>query len=187
MIRAHLRRFIGGGLGGPLRSLPQSGARAKPALETEHPSLCRAISDPLFARRRWSVPLSSAGFAGATRPRDGPGRRCREPWPRGPPRRLGDLLRDPGGGVRRQGDHRFRQVTVAEVAAPTFESLAREHPEWRGWLGVMRAALDEAVDPAWRHVVVVPSSAREPGAPWLAGASITLDERLARRWVRTLL
>src|SRR6266542_2845243 len=68
MIRAHLRRFIGGGLDGPLRSLPQSGARAKPALEAEHPSLCRAISDPLFARRRWSVPLSSAGFAGATIP-----------------------------------------------------------------------------------------------------------------------
>jgi len=54
-------------------------------------------------------------------------------------------------------------VTVPEVAAPTFASLAREHPEWRGWLGVMRAALDEAGDPAWRHVVVVPSSAREPG------------------------
>ena len=78
-------------------------------------------------------------------------------------------------------------MTVPGVAAPTFESLAREHPEWRGWLDMMRAALDEAVDPAWRHVAVVPSSAREPGAPWLAGASVTLDERLARRWVRTLL
>ena len=31
-----------------------------------------------------------------------------------------------------QRDHRFRQVTVPEVAAPTFASLAREHPEWRG-------------------------------------------------------
>jgi len=78
-------------------------------------------------------------------------------------------------------------VTVPGVAAPTFEGLAREHPEWRGWLGVMRAALDESVNPAWRHVVIAPSSAREPGAPWLAGASITLDERRARRWIRALL
>jgi FdhE protein len=78
-------------------------------------------------------------------------------------------------------------VTVPAVGAPTFESLAREHPEWRGWLGVMRAALDEAGDPHWRQVVVAPSSAREAGAPWLAGVSITLDERLARRWMRMLL
>src|SRR6266508_671582 len=48
MIRAHLRRSIGGGLGGPLRSLPQeSVARAKPALDPEHLSLGGAISDGL--------------------------------------------------------------------------------------------------------------------------------------------
>src|SRR6266542_5370082 len=46
MIRAHLRRSIGGGPGGPLRSLPQeSVARAKPALEPEHLSLGGAISN----------------------------------------------------------------------------------------------------------------------------------------------
>src|SRR5712671_478024 len=50
MIRAHLRRSIGGGLGGPLRSLPQeSVARAKPALEAERLSLGGAISDRLPA------------------------------------------------------------------------------------------------------------------------------------------
>src|SRR5436309_12026513 len=44
MIRAHLRRSIGGGLGGPLRSLPQeSVARAKPALEPEHSTLAVRI------------------------------------------------------------------------------------------------------------------------------------------------
>src|SRR5207249_5591470 len=49
MIRAHLRRFIGGGLGGPLRNLPQgSVARAKPALEAEHSTVGRAIANPLF-------------------------------------------------------------------------------------------------------------------------------------------
>src|SRR6266540_5823576 len=66
MIRAHLRRFIGGGLGGPLRDLPQeSVARAKPALEAEHSRLGGAISDPVLGPRRGSVPRSSAGFAGA--------------------------------------------------------------------------------------------------------------------------
>src|SRR5713226_7029428 len=68
MIRAHLLRFIGGGLDGPLRNLPQFGARAKPALEVEHSTLGRANPHPLLASRRGSVPLSSAGFAGATNP-----------------------------------------------------------------------------------------------------------------------
>src|SRR6266498_3645297 len=69
MIRAHLLRFIGGGLGGPLRDLPQeSVARAKPALEAEHSTLGRANPHSLLASRRGSVPLSSAGFAGATNP-----------------------------------------------------------------------------------------------------------------------
>src|SRR5438876_4242151 len=69
MIRAHLLRSIGGGLGGPLRSLPQeSVARAKPALEAEHSTVGRADPHPLLASRRGGVPLSSAGFAGATNP-----------------------------------------------------------------------------------------------------------------------
>src|SRR5206468_9063626 len=69
MIRAHLRRFIGGGLDGPLPRLPQeSVARAEPALEADHPTQCRVICDPTLALPRGSVPLSSAGFAGATNP-----------------------------------------------------------------------------------------------------------------------
>src|SRR5436309_1894333 len=69
MVRAHLRRSVGGGLGSPVRSLPQeSVARAKPALEAEHSTLGRANPHPVLASRRGSVPLSSAGFAGATNP-----------------------------------------------------------------------------------------------------------------------
>src|SRR5882724_331537 len=73
MIRAHLRRSIGGGLGGPLRSLPQgSVARAKPALEPDHSLLGGVICDEIHPESsrlpRESVPLSSAGFAGATIP-----------------------------------------------------------------------------------------------------------------------
>src|SRR6266478_4173859 len=69
MRRAHLLRSIGGGLGGPLRSLPpESVARAKPALGAEHSALGRANSHLLLGSRRGRVPLSSAGFAGATNP-----------------------------------------------------------------------------------------------------------------------
>src|SRR6266700_2046964 len=69
MIRAHLRRFIGGGLDGPLRSLPPgSGARAQPARQPEYLTLGRVNPQPLLASRRGSVPLSSAGLAGATKP-----------------------------------------------------------------------------------------------------------------------
>src|SRR5437016_10749825 len=69
MIRAHLLRFIGGGLGGPLRSLPQeSVARAKPALEVDHSTVGRGSPHPSLVSRRGSVPLSSAGSAGATIP-----------------------------------------------------------------------------------------------------------------------
>src|SRR5216117_2575762 len=51
MIRAHLRRSIGGGLGGTLRNLPQeSVARAKPALEAEHLFVDGAASDRFRAR-----------------------------------------------------------------------------------------------------------------------------------------
>ncbi|MGH7317446.1 MAG: hypothetical protein ACREJS_14420, partial [Candidatus Rokuibacteriota bacterium] len=36
------------------------------------------------------------------------------------------------------------------------DRLAREHPEWRPWLGVMARALDEAARSAWE--VAVPAS-----------------------------
>ncbi len=58
MRRVQLRRLIGGGLDGPLRSLPQSGARAKPALEAEPPSVypshrsSSTFSDRLLERVR---------------------------------------------------------------------------------------------------------------------------------------
>src|SRR5213593_1092381 len=50
MIRAHLLRFVGGGLDGPLRNLPQFGARAKPALEVEHPLVGGVPSDGFWPR-----------------------------------------------------------------------------------------------------------------------------------------
>ncbi len=80
MRRAHLLRSIGGGLGGPLRSLPQeSVARAKPALEPDHSTLDRANPHSSLASRRGSVPLSSAGLAGATNPGGRFGRGAKPP------------------------------------------------------------------------------------------------------------
>src|SRR5262249_8775370 len=66
-IRAHL--IVGGGLGGPLRDLPQeSVARAKPALEA---ATRRSTCCALLATSREGVPLSSAGWACATIPGGG--------------------------------------------------------------------------------------------------------------------
>lgn len=78
-------------------------------------------------------------------------------------------------------------MTAPDLSAPTFDGLAREHPEWKGWLAVMRAALDEAGGPDWRGLTVTPAPARELGSPWLAGASIVADERVASRWMHKLL
>src|SRR5882724_11072190 len=69
MIRAHLLRFLGGGLGGPLRILPEdSVARAKPALGTGHSLAIDVSCDAVPRLPRENRPRSSAGFAGATIP-----------------------------------------------------------------------------------------------------------------------
>src|SRR6266545_387659 len=69
--KAHLRRSLGGGLDGPLRILPLSGRGRSP--RSERNSQASAVRlGPLSAtchrRPGRSVPLSSAGFAGATNP-----------------------------------------------------------------------------------------------------------------------
>src|SRR5258708_1958849 len=79
-IRAHLLRFLGGDLGGPLRILPQdSVARAKPTLETGHSSAIDVSCDALLRLPRENVPRSSAGFAGATIPGGRFGRGAKPP------------------------------------------------------------------------------------------------------------
>jgi FdhE protein len=78
-------------------------------------------------------------------------------------------------------------VSAPGVEAPTFEGLARAHPEWQGWLAVMRLALDAAATPEWSRIAVRSAPERPVGAPWLAGAAISVPDGLARRWVTTLL
>ena len=69
--------------------------------------------------------------------------------------------------------------------SPTFDDLSREHPEWQGWVAVMRAALERAGDPAWSAASVVAGG--DAHAPWLAGARVELHERLVGGWLRELL
>src|SRR5205823_12902498 len=52
----------------PSETSPRNRLLAKPALEPEHSTLGRVNANPSLASRRGSVPLSSAGFAGATNP-----------------------------------------------------------------------------------------------------------------------
>ena len=69
--------------------------------------------------------------------------------------------------------------------SPSFDALAREHPEWQGWVDVMRRAFERAGDPAWSAVSVMGGA--DAHAPWLAGARVELGHRLAARWLRDLL
>jgi FdhE protein len=78
-----------------------------------------------------------------------------------------------------------RNDPTRDDTSPTFDGLARAHPEWRGWVAIMRAALERAGDPAWGTVSVV--AGRDAHAPWLAGARVELSARLAAGWLRELL
>ena len=78
-------------------------------------------------------------------------------------------------------------MTVPGADAPTFEGLARAHPEWQAWLAVMRMALDTAATPDWQGIGVTPASDRPAGAPWLAGGALAVPDGLARRWTATML
>jgi FdhE protein len=75
-------------------------------------------------------------------------------------------------------------VTPASlVSAPTAESLAAEHPEWSGWLALLRAVDEEAATPAWQEAVSRLDASR---VPRLLEASMEIERAPAERWVRRL-
>jgi FdhE protein len=80
-------------------------------------------------------------------------------------------------------------VTSGRAASPglTLEQLARDHPDWAPWLAVVWAAIERAEDPSWGEVRVAPAAARNAGAPFLAGSTISVDARSLERWVSDLL
>jgi FdhE protein len=67
------------------------------------------------------------------------------------------------------------------------EELARAHPEWEPWLALVRVAL-AAEEPGWEAAAAGANldAGRADGAPLLDGASLLVDEGLARDWVRRL-
>jgi FdhE protein len=74
-------------------------------------------------------------------------------------------------------------VSATLIAAPTAASLAREHPEWSGWLAVLDVTAHEAANRAWEDVAV--RDTRGAGA-MLAGVTLRVDRGLAEGWVRRL-
>lgn len=74
-------------------------------------------------------------------------------------------------------------MSAATLASPTAQALAREHPEFRGWLDLLEAVRDEADRPAWADTVPDPIGG---GMPRLAGAELVLDASVAVAWLRRL-
>jgi len=69
------------------------------------------------------------------------------------------------------------------LGAPTAETLAREHPEFRGWLDCLGAVRDEASARLWTDAVPDVSA---PAAPLLAQATLTIDPAGAAAWLGRL-
>ena len=74
-------------------------------------------------------------------------------------------------------------MSAATLAAPTADALAREHPEFRGWLDLLAVVREEAGSATWADAT--PDLAAT--APLLAGAILTIDPGLAAAWLRRLL
>jgi FdhE protein len=69
------------------------------------------------------------------------------------------------------------------LGAPTAEMLAREHPEFRGWLDCLAAARDEASARLWTDAVADVSAST---APLLAGTMLAIDPTGLSAWLRRL-
>lgn len=69
------------------------------------------------------------------------------------------------------------------LGAPTAETLAREHPEFRGWLDCLAAVRDEARARPWIDSVGEVSAST---APLLAGTTLAIDPTSLTTWLRRL-
>jgi FdhE protein len=75
-------------------------------------------------------------------------------------------------------------VITTTLSTPTVETLAREHPEFGGWLDLLSVVADEAATDAWADAIPDMPAA---GLPLLAGATLTIDPVAASEWLRRLL
>src|SRR5581483_3836852 len=74
-------------------------------------------------------------------------------------------------------------TTGAAFAAPTAERLAAEHPEWRGWLGLLDVVAAAARGRVWRDAVPDRIDGR---APALAGATLRVERDAVQRLIEAL-
>ena len=75
-------------------------------------------------------------------------------------------------------------MNTTTLSTPTVETLAREHPEFGGWLDLLSVVADEAARGAW--VDAIPDTAAS-SVPLLAGTALTIDPVIASAWLRRLL
>jgi FdhE protein len=79
-------------------------------------------------------------------------------------------------------------VSLARASASSrLDTIEREHPEWRGWLALVREVSRELADGAWAACVPSPGETWQAQAPLLAGRVIAVDSGLVRSWVNRLL
>lgn len=69
------------------------------------------------------------------------------------------------------------------TAAPSLAEVARGRAEWRPWLALLEATHEATRDTAWAAAVPASPAATDGHAPLLAGATLTVDPRLLRRWL----
>jgi FdhE protein len=69
------------------------------------------------------------------------------------------------------------------TAAPSLAEVARGRAEWRPWLALLEATHEATRDTAWAAAVPASPAETDRHAPLLAGATLTVDPRLLRRWL----
>jgi FdhE protein len=77
---------------------------------------------------------------------------------------------------------------LRETAIHSFlDPITQRDPGWRLWLTLLEATQREIKEPAWMTAMPQLKPDRPAVAPLLAGATVALTPRVARRWVRQLL
>ena len=76
-------------------------------------------------------------------------------------------------------------MSAPGLSTPTAEALARQHPEFRGWLGLLDAIGVEAAVPAWADAVPEPPD-MAVGTPLLAGTRLAIERDVIVGWLRRL-
>jgi FdhE protein len=70
---------------------------------------------------------------------------------------------------------------------PRLDTVAKRHPDARAWVTLLTTSLHELERPMWAAVRPQPHADRPAAAPLLAEATLALDPKMVRNWVRRLL